>query len=377
MKEIYLDHAATTAVLPEALAAYTEGTVYCGNPSSLHGAGIKAKEALETARAEVAQALGAAAKEIVFTSGGSESNNTAIRGAFKTRCRRAKRIILSAGEHPSAENPARALAEEYGAELVLIPTRGGILDINALAEALSVPTALVCVMLANNESGAVYDIAAVRRAIDASGTGAHFHCDAVQGFLKCGEYRQIKDYCDTASVSAHKVGGVRGVGALYVKNGVRLPPFILGGGQEGGLRSGTEDLPGIAAFAAACKLHGGVKDEEIKTLREAFVKTLSEECPFAVFHVPPKHVDSILSVSFPGVKSEVLLNAASAEGICISAGSACSASRKGASRVMEAYGLPKAELESAVRVSFGAGDTAEECVYAAKRLAENAKRLKR
>ncbi|MBR5746315.1 MAG: cysteine desulfurase [Clostridia bacterium] len=377
MKEIYLDHAATTAALPEALAAYVKGIANCGNPSSLHSAGVRAKSALEAARAEVANAFGVTAKEIIFTSGGSESNNAAIRGAYKTHCRRGKRIILSAGEHPSVENPARALAEEYGAEIVFIPTRGGILDTDVLTEALSVPTALVCVMLANNESGAIYDIAAVRRAIDASGTGAHFHCDAVQGFLKCGEYRQIKDYCDTASVSAHKVGGVRGVGALYVKNGVRLPPFILGGGQEGGLRSGTEDLPGICAFAEACKLHGGVKDEEIKALREAFIKTLSEECPFAVFHIPPKHVEPILSVSFPGVKSEVLLNAASAEGIYISAGSACSAARKGASRVMEAYGLPNAELESAVRVSFGAGDTAEECVYAAKRLAENAKRLKR
>lgn len=374
MSEIYLDHAATTRPLPEALAAYNSAAANYGNPSSLHGAGIRAREALEKARAEVASAFGAAAKEIIFTSGGSESNNAAVRGAFRTHCRRGKRIIVSAGEHPSVENPVRALAAESGAELVFIPTAGGVLDTAALKEALAVPAALVCVMLANNESGAIYDIAAVRAAIDASGTGAHFHCDAVQAFLKCSEYRRIKQYCDTASVSAHKIGGVRGVGALYIKSGVRLPAFILGGGQEGGLRSGTEDLPGIAAFAAACKAH---REGETANLREAFVNTLAAECPFAAFHIPPAHVDSIISVSFPGVRSEVLLNALSAEGIYISAGSACSAARKGASRVMDAYGLPKPELESAVRISFGEGNTTEECVYAAQRIAENAKRLKR
>lgn len=374
MSEIYLDHAATARPLPEALAAYNSAAANYGNPSSLHGAGMRAREALEKARAEVASAFGAAAKEIIFTSGGSESNNSAIRGAFRTHCRRGKRIIVSAGEHPSVENPVRALAAESGAEAVVIPTAGGTLDIGALRKALEAPTALVCVMLANNESGAIYDIAAVRAAIDASGTGAHFHCDAVQAFLKCDEYRRIKKYCDTASVSAHKIGGVRGVGALYIKSGVRLPAFILGGGQEGGLRSGTEDLPGIAAFAAACKAH---REGETAALREAFVNTLAAECPFAAFHIPPVHVDSIVSVSFPGVRSEVLLNALSAEGIYISAGSACSAARKGASRVMEAYGLQKPELESVVRISFGEGNTTEECVYAAQRIAENAKRLKR
>ncbi|MBR0231872.1 MAG: cysteine desulfurase [Clostridia bacterium] len=374
MQEIYLDNAATAKPLPEAVEAFNAALREYGNPSSLHGAGIRAKETLEKARAEVANAFGAAAKEIVFTSGGSESNNHALRGAFRTHCRRGKQIIISEGEHPSAENPVRALAEEYGAEVTAAPTKGGVLDINALREALKKPTALVCVMLANNETGAIYDITAVREAIDSSGTGAHFHCDAVQAFLKCGEYKKIKLYCDTASVSAHKIGGVRGVGALYIKNGVRLPAYILGGGQEGGLRSGTENVAGAAAFAAACRAH---KEGAAANLRKAFTNVLAAECPFAAFHIPPRHVDSIVSVSFPGVRSEVLLNALSAEGIYISAGSACSASRKGVSRVMEAFGLPKPELESAVRISFGEENTEEECVYAAKRIAENAKRLKR
>lgn len=376
MTEIYLDNAATAKPKPEALAAFSAAAAEYGNPSSLHGAGQRAKRALEAARAEVAREFGCSAGELYFTSGGSESNNAAIFGAYKARARRGTRIIITDSEHPSVENPVRALAGS-GAEAVYIPTRGGALDIGALEEALSVPTALVCVMLANNETGAVYDISAVRAAIDRSGTGAHFHCDAVQAFLKTPEYTKIKKLCDSASVSAHKIGGVRGVGALFVKNGVRMPPLILGGGQENGLRSGTENLPGVCAFAAACKAHGAASLEKAKGLRAAFLSALAEKYPGAAVHTPPAPVPSIVSVSFPGVRSEVLLNALSAEGIYISAGSACSASRKGESRVMQAYGLPADELESAVRISFGDENTEEECAFAAERIAANVQRLKR
>lgn len=376
MNEIYLDHAATGVVRKEALAAFNGASAIYGNPSSLHGAGMEAKRLVDASRAEVAHAFGVGAGEIIFTSGGSESNNQAIFGLSRLRARRAKRVILTDSEHPSVENPVRALAEQ-GFEPVYIPTRGGKLDIPALEEALTVPTALVCVMLANNETGAVYDIAAVRSAITRARSEAFFHCDAVQGFLKAREYTQIKKYCDTASVSAHKIGGVKGVGALFVKNGIKIPPFILGGGQEGGLRSGTENVAGIAAFAAACKAFKQSENEHIYKLRQGMLDYFNSCGGNIIARTPENAVPSILSISVPGVRSEVMLNALSAEGIYVSAGSACSASRKGVSRVLEAYGMPREELESAIRISFGATNTYEECVFAAERIAANAKRLRR
>lgn len=373
--EIYLDHAATGVMRPESVAAYCSAAA-CGNPSSLHSKGIEAKRLLESSRRSVASAFGCLPEEIFFTSGGSEGNNTAIFGLARLRAKRAKRIILSEGEHPSVENPVKELVSQ-GFEAKYIPTSGGRLDLDSLREALSVPTALVCIMLANNETGALYDIAGVRRAIDSSGSGAFFHCDAVQGFLKTPDSAKLKRYCDTASVSAHKVGGPKGVGALFVKSGVKIPPLIYGGGQERGLRSGTEDLPGAAAFAAACEAHTARENEYIASLREYTVKLLSDPQDGIVIRTPERFVPSILSISVPGVRSEVMLNALSAEGICVSAGSACSAARKGSSRVLEAYGMPKKESESALRLSFGVTNTEEECAAAAQAIVSAARRLRR
>ena len=376
MKEIYLDHAATGIMRKEAIAAYNEAAYLCGNPSSLHKAGIAAKDLLESSRQTVSQAFNCRQDEVFFTSGGSESNNQAVFGLAKLRARRANRIIVTDSEHPSIENPVNSLVSS-GFEVVKLSTRGGKIDISELSEALSKPTAFVCCMLANNETGALYDIAAVKKAIDRSGCGALLHCDAVQGFLKTKDASVIKKYCDTASVSAHKIGGAKGVGAIYVKKGLNLPPLILGGGQEQGFRSGTENLPGVAAFAAACKAHGDEEIGVLENLRDRTAEYLLAHGTDIRVHIAEQNVPSILSISVIGVKSEVMLNALSAEGIYVSAGSACSAARKGTSRVLEAYGLPKEELESAIRISFGAENTKEECELAAQAIIDAAKRLRR
>lgn len=374
---IYFDNAATTPPSEKAREAFLSSLDCYGNPSSLHSKGIEAAKILDTARTQVASSLGCDKSEIIFTGGGSESNNQAIFGLARTNSRRSKRIITGSGEHPSVESPLAQLEGE-GFEIIRISVKGGSPDYDELERVCREGSvALVTFMLVNNESGAYYDIGRIRRIIDGTGCGAKFHCDAVQGFLKTPDRHEIKKYCDTASISAHKIGGIKGCGALFVKKGSNLKPYILGGGQEGGLRSGTENVPGIAAFGAACADFTPEKVAHISELYDTAVRLIGERLGSrAVFHVPERHVPTILSVSVLGVRSEVMLNALSSEGICVSASSACS-SRRGASKVMESFGLSKQELDSSLRISFGQDNTLEECAVLAEKLAEIAKRIGR
>lgn len=371
---IYFDSAATTIPSSAAIDEAKKLIEIYGNPSSVHSVGIAAKRIVDGARKTVAKALYVKPEEIIFTSCGSESNNQALNGLAKLRSRRSKRIITSNSEHPSVSAPLAAL-EEDGFEIVRIPTVGGRLDIEILEAELSKGAAFAAIMLANNETGALYDIPAVRRAIDKSGCGAYLHCDAVQGFLKTADKKIISKNCDTASISAHKIGGFKGVGALYVKSGIKMPPFVKGGGQESGFRSGTENVLGIASFAAACE---GFDDRVTAHISElyAYLTGLLKENPDLTLHIPEKHVDSILLVSVHGVKSEVMLNALNLKDICVSAGSACSA-RKGITHAMAAYGMPKDMLESAIRISIGAHNTKEECVILAETIKEIQIQIKR
>ncbi len=373
MKQLYFDHAATTVVLDSARKAAIDAFDAYGNPSSVHSMGIAAKKIIDNARKTVAASLFCKPEEIIFTGCGSESNNQAIFGLAKLRARRSKRVITTDSEHPSVGNPINSL-EESGFEIVRISTRNGRLDISELENELSKGAAFVSVMLVNNETGAIYDIEAVKRAIDKSGCGALLHCDAVQGFLKT-DMRVISKCCDAASVSAHKIGGMKGVGALYCKQSIikNLAPFIRGGGQENNLRSGTENVIGIAAFAAACEEFPKYK-EEIKKVSD-HTRTLLEksDCDFKL-NLPENKVDSILSVSIVGAKSEVVLNLLNGYGVCISAGSACSA-RKGHSGTLSAYGLQKNEIDGTVRISFGVGNTENEAEILVEKLEEAAKRL--
>lgn len=371
---IYFDSAATTVPSDAAVSAAKEFLSVYGNPSSVHSAGVNAKKIIDMSRKRVANALSCKENEVIFTGCGSESNNMAIFGMAKLRRRRSNRIITTDSEHPSVSAPISALEDE-GFEVVKISTLGGALDIPMLEHELSKGAAFVSIMLANNETGAKYDIASVRNAIEKSGCGALFHCDSVQGFLKTEDKREIAKYCDMASVSAHKVGGFKGVGALYLKNGIKLPAFIKGGGQENGFRSGTENLLGIAAFGAACEGFNADVKQHIAEIYDYLVSLLSEN-PYVSLNIPKNHIKTIISCSVLGVRSEVMLNALNAENICISAGSACSA-RKGISHALAGYGLSKKEIESTVRISIGADNTKEECDILAEKLFDIAKRLKR
>ncbi len=374
MSVIYFDSAATAVPLECAVEAAKSAMSVYGNPSSLHSAGLSAKKIIDSARKSVANSLYCKPDEIIFTGGGSESNNQAIYGCAKLRVRRSKRIITSDSEHPSVSSPLSFL-EENGWEIVRIGTRNGVLDISALENELKSGAAFVTIMLVNNETGAKYDIASVRKAIDKSGSGALFHCDAIQGFLKTSDAKEIAKNCDLASISAHKIGGLKGIGALYCKNGIKLPPFIRGGGQENGLRSGTENVVGIASFGAACEAFKR-ESAHISALYNRLTELLSRSDVGFKLNIPENRVENILSVSVLGVKSEVMLNALSNLGICISAGSACS-SRKGPSGALSAYGLTKEEIDGTVRISIGANNNMEEIEFLAEKLEETVKRLRR
>ncbi len=371
---IYFDSAATTKPSDSAVSAAKNALEYYGNPSSLHRAGRDARNLIENARKSVAKALFCKPEEITFTSCGSESNSTALYSLCEMRKRRSNRIITTDCEHPSVSAVIDSLAKQ-GFEVIRIPTLGGVLDLDILETELKKGASFVAIMLVNNETGAKLDIPSVRRLIDRSGCGALLHCDAVQGFLKVDDAREIAKNCDTASISAHKIGGFKGVGALYAKKGVRLTPFLLGGGQESGIRSGTENVIGISAFGAACESFDIATKNRISELRDYLIERLSQ-LDGTVLNLPKCAIGSILSVQVRGVRSEVLLNALSSEGICISAGSACSA-KKGPSGVLTAFGLTKEEIDCTVRISIGADNTKEECDILVETLDAVAKRLRR
>ena len=286
------------------------------------------------------------------------------------------RIIASDSEHPSVDEPLKTL-QTMGFEIVRLRTKNGVLDTAQLAEALKVPTAFVSVMQANNETGAVYDLAEVRRIMQASGTDAPLHCDAVQGFLKA-DFDKLTSVCDLVTVSAHKIGGLKGAGALYVGKTIRnLPAYLQGGGQENGLRSGTENVPAIAAFGAAAEeaMQNTDRLPYIASLRQQAIESL-QDCGVAL-HIPAHHLPNILHISIDGVPSSWALNFLSAKNICVSAGSACSArEKKKGNRVLTAYGLPQKEIETSLRLSFDVHNTREECALLCDAIKQCAK-LKR
>ncbi len=376
MAYLYFDSAATAPPVKEAITAAACAYTEYGNPSSFHGAGLAAKGLVDTARRQVAGALRCKPEQLTFLSCGTEANNQAIFGLAKTRGKRAKKIITSDSEHPSVAEPIKALEKE-GFTVARLSTKGGVLDLEQLAKELQEPVAFLSIMRANNETGAVYDLPAVRKVMTAAGTDAVLHCDGVQGFLKI-ENDRFASVCDLITLSAHKIGGLKGAGALYISDKIRnLPPYLLGGGQENGLRSGTENVPAIAAFGAAAEKCA--KDKErlpyLASLREQVIKELQGSG--VILHLPPTHLPNILHISLPGVPSSWALNFLSAKGICVSAGSACSArERKKGNPVLSAFGLPAEEIETSLRISFDISNTGEECALLCKTLQECAK-LKR
>ncbi len=357
----YLDNAATTPVCPEAAeAAVRMMTANFGNPSSTHALGRAAREELKKARETIAASISAQPGEIFFTAGGTESDNWALRSGAQLMRHKGKHIISSTVEHDAIRKSLDEL-ERLGYEVTrLSPAADGAVHADALAAALRPDTILVSLMLVNNETGAVSDVAAFSRAIRAAGCPALLHTDAVQGYCKL-PFTARSLGADMITLSAHKINAPKGTGALYVRSGVKLPPFLLGGGQEGGLRSGTENMPGIAAFAAAAAAAMADKGyrERMNALREHTLARLrAENPPLVVIGGGAPH---LLCVSLPGWRSEVLLNFLDARGVSISKGSAC---KRGArSHVLEAMGLDARVIDGAVRVSFSRLTTQEEADY--------------
>ncbi len=372
---IYLDNSSTTKPDKKAVDAVISAMDCFGNPSSPHGMGTKAQLMLSNARKNISSALKCNESEIFFTSGGSESNNTLILGLARKNSKRAKRIITTDSEHPSVEEPV-ALLEKEGFEVIRLSTKGGAIELDELREALSKKTSLVTIMHANNETGALYDIAKIREAIDESECGAYFHSDCVQSFMKTNV--NFTKYCDCASFSAHKIGGIKGCGGLFLKKDIKLEPLIRGGGQEKGFRSGTENMPGIMAFSAAVSAWHESKKERnahISTLKKLLIETLKEKLgDGVVINTPFDSVCTVLNFSVPGIKSETIINALSSEEIYVSASSACSARAK-ENRVLSAFGLPKELSESALRVGISYSNTEEEILVFCQKLEEITKKL--
>ena len=367
--EIYLDNAATTRVCPEAAeAAMRMMTENYGNPGSTHRRGREARTALDAARKQIAAPLGCRDKEIVFTSGGSESDNQAIFGAAELQRRKGKHIISSAAEHDAVRKPLEKLSRDGWDVTLLPPDASGAVSPEAVRAALRPDTALVTLMLVNNETGAVTDVAGVSRVLREAGSAALLHTDAVQGYGKI-PFTAKERGADLISLSGHKIHAPKGVGALYVRDGVRLPPLIHGGGQENGLRSGTEALPQIAAFGAAAALAAQALPEAGKrmaALRETCIGEITAALPDAV--VLGGGAPHILSIALPGCRSEVLLNALDARGICISKSSACKRGKR--SHVLEAMGVPDRIIDGALRISFSRYTTREECEIFCRELIE-------
>jgi len=368
-KRIYLDNAATTRVCDEAAAAALRVmTELYGNPSSTHTMGREAAAELKTAREEIAAALGAKPEEVYFTSGGTEGDNWAIRLGAHLMRRRGRHIISSMAEHDAVRRSLDALEAEGWEITRLKPNSLGGVDAADVEAALREDTALISLMLVNNETGAVTDIAAVSRMLKKRGSAALLHCDAVQGFLKL-PFTVKSLGADMITVSGHKIHAPKGVGALYVKGGVKLPPLMLGGAQESSRRAGTEAMPLIAAFGEAARVGRAAlseNSEKMLALRAHAVERLTALMPDIV--IIGGGAPHILSISVPGGKSEVLMNRLEADGIFISKSSAC---KRGArSHVLEAMGLAPDVIDGALRIGLSRCTTEEELNYLASRLAQ-------
>ncbi len=354
---IYLDNAATTRPCPEAAEAVARAmTVLWGNPSATHAPGREARAALEKAREQVLSALGAGEGSLTFTSGGTEADNLALKCAARKQVHRGKHIISSRAEHDAVLKSLEDL-KGRGFEVTLLdPDPSGRIPVEAVGEALRPDTVLVSLMLVNNETGGVTDIPAVSKLLKDRGSAAILHTDAVQAFLKL-PFTPKSLGADLITLSSHKICGPKGAGALWCRKGLRLPPLIHGGGQEDGLRSGTEPMPAILGFGAAAEALSRRRDllAHYTALREV----LRRELPNALFLGRPEDCAAhICSLAYPGAKAEVLQNHLDSLGVCVSRGSACAKGRR--SHVLEAMGLPPEVIDGALRVSFGPDTTAEE-----------------
>lgn len=349
-----MDNSATTKVCDAAVEAMVEiMTKNFGNPSSLHRKGIKAEKKMEESRKAIADTLQVKPGEIYFTSGGTESNNLAIKGAAYSMCRMGNHIITTAVEHPSVLECFKELKKEGFEVTYLQVDKEGKIDIEELKEKLTSSTILVSIMYVNSEVGSIMPIEEAGDLIKAK-SNAIFHVDAVQAVGKIPTVKNLNNI-DLLSVSSHKIHGPKGVGALFVRDKVRINPLFKGGGQEKDLRSGTENMPGIVGFGEAVKTmreNFCLWKNKMYKLKQRLQQGILEEVSDVVINGPMKGAPHILNMSFLGTRGEVLLHALESKGIYVSTGSACSSNRKGKSHVLMAMGKSDDEVDSAVRFSL-------------------------
>ena len=386
-KIIYLDNSATTKMSEAALKRYIEVSNECfGNPSSLHALGFSAEKVIDAARRTVLESLGVKDGTVIFTSSGSEANNLAIIGhaTSKDRYRGRAKIITTEGEHASVDMPTDHL-RSLGYKVAKIPTVGGKLDMGALKEELTPDVVLVSMMMVNNETGALYDLKAVKELMKTRVPEAYLHADATQSYMKL-PFTMASVGCDMITVSSHKIHGPKGVGALAVVPRVikerGLVPIVLGGGQESGFRSGTQNVPGIAAFAEAikeCRPKIGENYEAMNALREAIKEGIKGDIALSGVSItdPENHAPHILNITLPGIKSETMLHYLSREGIFVSSGSACSSNGAHASSALVAYGRTPAEADCSIRISLSHLNQKEDVEAFVHHLAAGVSRLAR
>lgn len=358
---IYLDNAATTKPCEAAKAAVLQGLEVFGNPSSLHRCGLDAELLVTDAREAVAKSLGCLSEEIFFTSGATESSNTAIFGAFKSQGKRKHRVVTTTVEHPATARPFDEL-ERLGCEVVRIsPDENGVFSAEAIADAVNEDTFLVSMMLVNNETGAVLPVSKAFSAIHRRFPKVITHCDCVQGYMKLPIKAKTLG-ADLISLSAHKICGPKGVGALYVRKGLHIPALLLGGGQEKNMRSGTESVPLICGFGAAVKQYSGNIEERLKKARrlEALLFELCEKNGEISVNYRGEKSPYVNSISVKGLRSEVLLHYLEKRGIFVSSGSACSKGKK--SGVLAEFRISVQAMDTTLRISFSP-DTTEDDLY--------------
>ena len=366
--EAYFDNSATTRCYPEVAEIVVKTmTEDFGNPSAMHLKGVEAEKYVREAAQTLAKILKVNEKEIIFTSGGTESNNLALFGGADANKRSGNHIITTSVEHAAVGQPAERL-EQMGYEVTIVPVdHRGVVQLEALEKALRPDTILVSTMYVNNEVGAVMPVEEIAKLVHEKSPKALYHVDAIQAFGKYRIYPK-KAGIDMLSVSSHKIHGPKGVGFLYINEKARIQPQILGGGQQAGMRSGTDNVPGIAGLGVAAKMVYTDFDKKIEHMYQ-----LKERLAEGFLKLPDVRLNGmeiregapqILSASFLGVRSEVLLHTLEEKGIYVSAGSACSSHKRKAAGTLSAMGMEAAQRESTLRFSFSEENTFEEVDYA-------------
>ena len=379
--EVYLDNSATTRTFPEVAELMTK--IMCedyGNPSSLHMKGVEAEKYLRYAKETLARILKVEERELLFTSGGTESDNMALIGCALANCRRGNHLITTQIEHPAILQTMRYL-ESQGYRVTYLPVDPcGRIRLEDLRKAMTPETILVSIMHTNNEIGALQPIEEAGALIKQMNPDTLFHVDAVQGFGKSRIYPK-KMHIDLLSVSGHKIHGPKGSGFLYIDEKVKIRPLILGGGQQNGMRSGTDNVPGIAGLGVAAEMVYTDFDKKIQhlyDLKERMAEGLSKLGDITINGMPLREgAPHIMSVTFHGVRSEVLLHTLEEFGVYISAGSACSSHKRKPSATLTAMGLSRADVESTVRISFCEENTFEEVDYCLEALGKTIPMLRR